>query len=204
MTPSRFRAAAVPLALVLSAGAILSACGSDSEGTAATTTTEAAAATTTTMPAEAGITVSGQWARTSPKMTSAGAVYLTITNGTDVDDALTGASVDASIAGTTQVHETKVADGEEDMTATTEMHGEGDMTATTEMHGDQGGMMTMQPVDEIAIPAGETLTLEPGGYHIMLMELVEPLKTGETFQVTLTFAKAGDMVIEVPVRDTAP
>ena len=216
MNPSRIRVAAVPLALVLSAGALLAACGSDSDDKAASTTTEAAAAATTTVPAEAEITISGQWARTSPKMTSAGAAYMEITNGTDADDALTGASVDASIAGTVEVHETTMAeDGDEgmhgdgdadmqedgDMAATTEM--DGDMTATTEAHG-EGGMMSMKPVDEIPIAAGETVVLEPGGYHIMLLDLVEPLKTGDTFEITLTFAEAGDMVIEVEVLDTAP
>ena len=59
-------------------------------------------------------------------------------------------------------------------------------------------------MDEIAIAAGQTVTLEPGGYHVMMLDLVEPLKTGDTFELTLTFAEAGDMVIEVEVRDTAP
>lgn len=213
MTPSRLRIAAVPLALALGTGALLVGCGSDSDG--ATTTTEAGgtAVTTTAVPADAGITISGQWARSSPKMTTAGAVYLEITNGSDIDDALIGASVEASIAGTAEVHETTMASEDEgdmsdtstmgdEMTATTEM--DGDMTGTTEMDDEPGGMMTMAPVDEIPVAAGETVTLEPGGYHIMLLDLVEPLKTGDTFEVTLTFAEAGDMVVEVEVRDSAP
>ena len=63
------------------------------------------------------------------------------------------------------------------------------------------GSMTMQEVDSIAIPAGEKVALEPGGYHVMLMELAKPLEVGSTFELTLTFAKAGDITVEVEVRD---
>jgi copper(I)-binding protein len=38
----------------------------------------------------------------------------------------------------------------------------------------------------------------------MLMQVIEPLKTGSTISVTLTFAKAGDVVVEVPVQEEAP
>ncbi|MEO6988311.1 MAG: copper chaperone PCu(A)C [Aquihabitans sp.] len=207
MTPTRFRAAAVPVALIFSAGAFLAACGSDSDDAKPATTTEAAdSATTTEAPVatEGEITFSGQWARTSPTMTSMGAVYLEITNGTDMDDALFAASVDSTIAGSAEIHENVMTDGDEgdmhDGDDEGDMHGDDDMTPTSGMG---GGMMTMQEVDEIVIPAGDTVVFEPGGYHIMLMDLVEPLKTGDTFEVTLTFANGGDMVVEVEVRDSA-
>lgn len=204
MTPIRFRAAAISLALVFSAGTLLSACGSDTDDAKPATTTEAPAVT------KDEITFSGQWARTSPSMTSMGAVYLEITNGTDMDDFLFAASVDRTIAGGAEVHENVMAgEGDDDMHDDGAMHGDddadmpgdGDKTPTTGMG---GGMMTMQEVDELVIPAGETVVLEPGGYHIMLMDLAEPLKTGDTFEVTLTFSNGGDMVVEVEVRDTAP
>ncbi len=56
----------------------------------------------------------------------------------------------------------------------------------------------------IVASAGTTVALEPGGYHIMLMELAKPLVVGEKVKVTLTFEKAGDVVVEAEVRDNAP
>jgi copper(I)-binding protein len=66
------------------------------------------------------------------------------------------------------------------------------------------GMMTMQPVDRIEVPAGETVSLEPGGYHIMLLALADPLEVGATVELTLTFEVAGAQVVRAEVRDTEP
>ena len=62
------------------------------------------------------------------------------------------------------------------------------------MGGDDMGMggMTMREVARIPLPAGEAVTLEPGGYHVMLLELAAPLTAGQTFPVTLTFEEARD------------
>jgi len=46
--------------------------------------------------------------------------------------------------------------------------------------------------------------LEPIGSHLMLVDLVAPLTAGATFDVTLRFATAGDVEVEVDVRDSAP
>ena len=55
-----------------------------------------------------------------------------------------------------------------------------------------GGVMKMSAVRSLAVPAGKTTELKPGGYHVMLMELRQPLKEGETVPVTLNFEdKAG-------------
>jgi copper(I)-binding protein len=75
--------------------------------------------------------------------------------------------------------------------------------------GDESGMegmgaMTMQEVEAIELGAGDTVNLEPGGYHIMLLDLVEPLEVGDTFDVTLDFETADDLVVTVEVRDSAP
>ena len=99
-----------------------------------------------------------------------GAGYLTITGGS-TDDALVAAS--SPIAGEVQIHET-TSDG--------------------------SGMMGMQSVEQIDIPAGGTVALEPGGYHLMLMELSEAPAVGETVELTLTFQRAGDVVVEAEVR----
>ena len=56
----------------------------------------------------------------------------------------------------------------------------------------EGGMMKMNAVDRLALPAGKPVDLKPGGYHVMLMDLVKPLKDGDTVPLQLTFEdKAG-------------
>jgi len=62
------------------------------------------------------------------------------------------------------------------------------------------GVMKMRQVDGIDVPAGQTVTLKPNGYHIMLTGLSQPLKEGETFPLTLTFAKAGSENVTVTVQ----
>lgn len=209
MTPqTRFRRSALRTgAAVLAATSLVAACGSDE-----TTSNQDTTSTTAEAPASV-IEISGAWARTSPMMASRGAVYLTIANAGDLDDALLSASVDPAIAGSVEVHETVPA---AEATETTAMGGDmstettamgGDMsTQTTAMGGDMPAseMMTMQEVDRIPVPAGGSVALEPGGYHIMLMDLVAPLEVGTTLTVTLTFEEAGEVVVTAEVRDTAP
>src|SRR5512132_4333375 len=67
-------------------------------------------------------------------------------------------------------------------------------------HTSYGDVMRMRQVSLIDVPAGESVDLQPGGLHIMLIDLKEPLKQGETFPLTLTFAKAGTMTVQVPVK----
>jgi copper(I)-binding protein len=50
-----------------------------------------------------------------------------------------------------------------------------------------GGMMKMRAVDKLAIPAGKPVELTPGGYHVMLVDLVAPLKNGDSVPLKLTF-----------------
>jgi copper(I)-binding protein len=120
------------------------------------------------------IKVTGQWARTSPAATTMGAAYMTLS--ADTDDELVGASVDKSVAMMTEIHEIVMVDG----------------------------AMKMQQVSSIPVTAGTATELKPGGYHVMFMQLTEPLQTGDTIQVTLTFAKAGDIVVDVPIMEDAP
>jgi copper(I)-binding protein len=135
-----------------------------------------------------GVAVDGAWARNSPMMASAGAIYMNLEAGDT--DRLVGASVDSSIAAVVEIHETAPADsGMEDG----EDMGEG-----------MGGAMMMREVGEIALPAGETVNLEPGGYHIMLLQIAEPLELGQKFDVTLSFENAGETLVEVEVREEAP
>ena len=142
-----------------------------------------------------GVSVDDAWARTSPAMASAGAVYMDLTAAEA--DRLIGVTVDPAIAATAEVHETTMASGD-DM-------GDGHMDNGEMGDGDlAGATMMMQEVEAIELPAGEAVSLEPGGYHIMLMQLAEPLETGATFDVTLLFAEADEQVISVEVREDAP
>ena len=67
-----------------------------------------------------------------------------------------------------------------------------------------GGMMKMSAVGRLPLPAGKSVELKPGGYHVMLMDLVRPLKEGDLVPVTLTFEdKAGakqTIEVKAPVR----
>lgn len=62
------------------------------------------------------------------------------------------------------------------------------------------GVMKMRQVDGIDLPAGKAVTLKPGGYHIMLTGLAKPLAEGQSFPLTLSFAKAGTRDVTVKVQ----
>lgn len=159
---------------------------------------------------EAGLEISGAWARTSPMGTDIGAGYLVMES--PVDDELVGATTD--IAARVELHEVVMADMAEGEMSEGEMSdgemSEGEMTEgemSDDMSGgmdDMSGAMVMQQVATIALPAGETVTLEPGGYHLMFIDLVAPLEVGQSFTVTLTFAEAGEREVTFEVRDSAP
>src|SRR6516165_8535636 len=71
----------------------------------------------------------------------------------------------------------------------------------------QGMVMKMRPLSGLNIPAGQPVTLKPGGDHIMLMGLNQALRAGETFPLTLDFEKAGSRTVTVTVEKagaTAP
>jgi copper(I)-binding protein len=58
----------------------------------------------------------------------------------------------------------------------------------------------MHPVVELALPAGQPVELEPGGSHVMLIGLADPLEVGESFDLTLQFTRSGDQVVRVEIR----
>lgn len=134
-----------------------------------------------------GITVQDAWVRPAPMVGGNGAAYMVIANGDAEDDTLIGASAD--FAERVEVHETFTASAE-DMDA--------DMDMSGNMEG--GDMMGMRPVERIVIPAGGSVALEPGGYHIMLFNVQEALAEGDSVTLTLTFEKAGEVTVEAPVR----
>jgi copper(I)-binding protein len=63
-----------------------------------------------------------------------------------------------------------------------------------------GGVMKMRQVDSVDLPAGQAVALKPGGYHIMLVGLAKPLEAGQSFPLTLDFAKAGARQVTVTVE----
>jgi copper(I)-binding protein len=101
-------------------------------------------------------------------MTGTGVVYMTIANTGEDDDALVGASTDRAQA--VEVHETSVKD-------------------------DVGSMLPHE--GPLVIPAGESVSVEPAGLHIMLVNLNEDIRLGDTFELTLEFEHAGDVTIPV-------
>ena len=64
----------------------------------------------------------------------------------------------------------------------------------------EGGVMKMRPLSEVDLPAGQPVTLKPGGTHIMLMGLNRQLTPGEHFPLTLSFEKGGSREVEVAVE----
>lgn len=80
-----------------------------------------------------------------------------------------------------------------------------DVAETVELHTHikDGDVMRMREVPRIDLPAGETVTLQPGGLHVMLMGLKAPLEEGESFDLTVTFENAGSVTFAVPVQGVA-
>lgn len=114
--------------------------------------------------------ISGAFSRATPPNAPVGAGYLTITNKGAADDRLVSAT--SPVAGSTQIHQMKM---------------EGDVMKMNEVEGD------------LVIPAGGTVTLAPGGTHLMFMKLSQQLVEGSTIVVTLTFEKAGSVDVELAV-----
>ena len=79
------------------------------------------------------------------------------------------------------------------------------VAATADIHEtiNDSGVMKMRPVQAVSIPPGQTVTFVPGGYHIMLMGLKQPLTAGQSFPLTLTFARAAPITVDVQVRGRA-
>lgn len=119
--------------------------------------------------ASSEIAVENAWARATPGGATTGAVYLTLVNHGADDDRLVGVA-------------TRVAD-------------------RARLHAEslENGVMKMRPLAGVEVKPGATTVLKPGATHVMLMGLRQPLKEGETFPLTLDFAKAGKQFVQVKV-----
>ncbi len=68
----------------------------------------------------------------------------------------------------------------------------------------EGGVMRMRPLpDGLALPAGETVVLRPGAEHLMLIDLAQPLRAGDSIPLTLTFETAPALTVNAEVRQMA-
>ncbi|REF72968.1 copper chaperone PCu(A)C [Paracoccus versutus] len=115
------------------------------------------------------LTVTGAWSRATIGTARPAVFYVEIRNDGETGDRLTG--IDTPVAAMPMLHRTVVKDG----------------------------VASMPHAEAIDIPAGETVSLAPGGYHGMLMELTAPLAEGETFPVALRFERAGSVEIDARV-----
>jgi periplasmic copper chaperone A len=120
------------------------------------------------------LTISGGFSRATLPNAPVGGGFLTITNTGAEDDRLVSATSPA--AGDVQIHEMKM---------------EGDV------------MKMAQLPDGLPIPAGQTVTLQPGGFHLMFMQLKQALVEGTKLPVTLTFEKAGSIEVELDIEGIA-
>lgn len=124
--------------------------------------------------AEPQIHVNDAWARATFAMAPTAAVYMQLNNQGEADK-LTGVTVPAKIAAEAQIHSMQM----------------------------QGDMMRMQQLPSLGLPAGDQVSLQPGGLHIMLLGLKAPLTEGMQFPLTMRFANAGEITIPVKVQKQA-
>lgn len=114
--------------------------------------------------------VKDAWSRARPPSAKVGGAFMMIHNEGEKADRLIGAS--SPVAKRTEIHESLMKDG----------------------------VMSMAPIDDLPIKPGGMVMLKPGGYHVMLMGLKEPLVEGEMFPLTLIFEHAGEIRVKVHVK----
>ncbi len=120
------------------------------------------------------LTISAPYVRAMVPGAPVGGGYVIITNAGDTDDRLVAAS--SPRAAKVQIHEMKM---------------------------DNDVMIMRELPKGLPIPAGKTVELKPGGYHVMFMQVAEPFLQGQTVKTTLKFEKAGSVEVDFPVRSMA-
>ena len=122
-------------------------------------------------PSNGALTVKEAWARPAIQGQT-GAVYFVIQNDTRTDDALISASTDAATSA--EAHLSMM---------------------------DSSGVMSMRMQDAVQVPAGESVVFKPGDLHVMLIDLNRDLQINDTFALTLRFEKAGEITLQVEVKE---
>jgi copper(I)-binding protein len=122
------------------------------------------------------LTIAHPWSRPTAPGMSMGVAYFFITNHGSAPDVLIGASTPA--AASVQMHQTTITEG----------------------------MARMRPLTEIVIAPGATVRIEPGGIHLMLVELKAPLELGKSVPLELQFRTAGKITVQLSIeaRDAPP
>ena len=121
---------------------------------------------------EKGFLVIGHpWSRPTPAGRPIGVAYLSITNNGSADDTLIAAST--PLAASVQMHQTTLSEG----------------------------VAQMRPLPELVIAAGKTVKIEPGGIHLMLVDLKGALVGGTTVPLTLEFRLAGRITVLLSIED---
>jgi copper(I)-binding protein len=120
------------------------------------------------------LAVTDSWAPTTPPGAQAAVVYLTIENGTAAEDRLV--SVTADRCGTIELHATQF---------------------------DENHVMRMRLAEPelLAIPAGDTMEMAPGGLHVMCVAPPSPFRAGEELDLTVSMETAGDLSITAIVAN---
>jgi len=118
--------------------------------------------------------VQSLWIRPAPAGGNS-ALYMRLVNGTAAPDTLVRVSV--SEADTVEIHESYQRDD---------------------------GMTGMRPIGPLPVAPKSNVVLEPGGKHVMLLNLKEPLVSDSTVAVRLTFSRAGMRRVQAPIQNTAP
>jgi len=121
----------------------------------------------------AGLKIEDAWGRAAPESAANGVFYMKIYNPGSQDDKLISASSPG--CGVIEIHEVKM----------------------------EGDMMSMHPVagGQLDIPAGETVELKTGGLHLMCIDKKESFTTGAKIPVTMQFDKAGEVNLEIEIRN---
>jgi copper(I)-binding protein len=118
----------------------------------------------------AEVAIGDPYVRAVPPGQANSAVFMSLENRSDQDQALVAA--------------------ESDVSEIVELH----------THIEEGGMMRMRQIEKIDVPAGETVILQPGGLHVMLIGLQQALEPGQTIDLTLVFEDGSRMPVQAPVR----
>ena len=124
--------------------------------------------------AEAELGLSNAWVRPTLGAGRTTAAYVTIANMGTAADRLMAAETPG--AGSVEIHTSGMEDG----------------------------VMRMRRLEGLDIPPGKTITMAPGGFHIMLIDMEEPVQVGTNMPLTLIFESAGSITVEAEVSMTPP
>lgn len=120
------------------------------------------------------VVVEGAWSRASISVNRPSTAYMTVRN--TGEDPVTLTSLETPLAMKSTIHKTQI---------------------------DVNGVISMRPSGEILIASGQSVTLKPGGLHVMLMKLQKPMKQGDAFSLTLNFLDGGQVTVDIPILSIA-